>query len=463
MASSRISRSAPESGTRLSGPLAAVDRVLDSIDLRGRSLAVALSGGVDSVVLLHVLSSLAERRGYELRAIHVDHGISPNARRWARFCLRLCRRLRVPLEVRRVKVGTTRGIGLEAAARSARRRALATADADVLALAHHLDDQAETVLMALLRGTGLRGASGMPLLGRLGRKPLLRPLLAVPRAAVLRYARAKGLEWVEDESNDDLSLTRGYLRRRVLPLLQKRYPRWREALARAARHFAEAEALLRSSGRVRGTLRAAELRERTPAAARALLRDYLAAQGLRAPTERRLAEMLCQLTGNGTRTAIAHDGALLLLYRGAIRAEQPATTGAFTPLRWSGQRSLQLPALAGELRLRPARGAGIDRARLEAGMVCVRTRSGGERLQPDPRRPRRTLKNLFQEAGVPPWWRDRLPLLYCDGDLVWVPGLGIDARYRAPARAAGLLPEWRPRGVPAEAQPFVFTRFDEVP
>ncbi len=463
MASSRTSRSAPEPGTRLSGPLAAVDRVIGGIDLRGRSVAVALSGGVDSVVLLHILLKLAARRGFELRAIHVHHGISPNAGDWARFCRRLCRRWRVPLEVRRVSIGATRGVGLEAAARSARRRALATANAEVLALAHQLDDQAETVLMSLLRGAGLRGASGMPVLGRLGRKPLLRPMLAVARADVLRYAMAEGLEWIEDESNDDVSLTRGYLRRRVLPSLQERYPRWREALARAARHFSEADALLRASVRARGSLRAVDLRERTPALGKALLREYLEMHGLRAPTERRLAEMLRQVTGSGARTAIAHDGALLRLYRGVIRVEQPAAGGGFAPVRWSGQRKLDLPALGGELRLRSARGTGIDVARLEAGKVCVRLRSGGERLQPDPGRPRRTLKNLFQEAGVPPWQRDRLPLLFCDGDLVWVPGLGVDARYRAPAGARGFLAEWRPRGASALAQPIVFTRFDQVP
>jgi tRNA(Ile)-lysidine synthase len=460
MASSRISRSAPEPRASLSGPAAAVDRAIGGIDLRGRSVALALSGGVDSVVLLHILLKLAARHGFVLRAIHVHHGISPNAGSWARFCRGLCRSWGVPLEVRRVSIGATRGIGLEAAARRARRRVLASTDADVLALAHQLDDQAETVLMSLLRGTGLRGASGMPVRGRLGRKPLLRPMLSVARADVLRYATAQRLEWIEDESNNDLSLTRGYLRRCVLPRLEKRYPRWREALARAARHFAEAAALLRGSARPRGGLRAADLRERSPALAKALLREYLEMQGLRAPAERRLAEMLRQLSGSGARTTIAHDGALLRLYRGAVRVEQPAASGSFAPVRWSGQHKLDLPALGGELRLRPARGAGVDVTKLEAGKVCVRLRSGGERLQPDPGKPRRTLKNLFQEAGVPPWRRDRLPLLFCDGDLVWVPGLGVDARYRAAAGARGLLPEWRPREDSVQAQPFVFTRFD---
>ena len=118
-------------------------------------------------------------------------------------------------------------------------------DADAVAFAHHLDDQAETVLLSLLRGAGVRGASGMPAIGRLGTKLLLRPLLEVSRAEILRYARAKGLSWVEDESNRNPAPARNFLRLRVTPLLEQRYPRWRQALARAARHFAEADDLLR--------------------------------------------------------------------------------------------------------------------------------------------------------------------------------------------------------------------------
>lgn len=134
----------------------------------------------------------------------------------------------------------------------------------------------------------------------------------------------------------------------------------------------------------------------------------------------------------------------------------------FTTVKWSGERKLPLPALEGELHLLPARGAGIDRARLEAGEVRLCQRRGGERLQPDPGRPRRTLKNLFQEAGVPAWRRARLPLLLCDGELVWVPGLGIDARFQAAPGAAGLVPRWCPSERPLQAQALVFTRFDDA-
>jgi tRNA(Ile)-lysidine synthase len=370
--------------------------------LRGKRVAVALSGGVDSVVLLHLLRAAAPRLGCTLSAVHVHHGLSPSAGAWARFCRTLCRGWRVPIVVRRVKVRKA-GSGIEAAARQARLAAFADLEVDAIALAHHLDDQAETVLLNLLRGAGIRGAAAMPPVRRLGAKVLVRPLLDVPRRAILAYARAQDLAWVEDESNRNDALARNFVRLRVGPLLERRFPRWREGLARAARHFASADA---RAGRA--------------------LRDFLEARGLRAPSEAKLIEMLKQLTGRGARTAVAHDGALLRVYRGRVTVSRAG--GGWPP---------------GELRLRPARGRGIDAARLERARVTLRPRAGGERLQLDALRPRRTLKNLFQEAGVAPWRRERLPLLYCDDELVWVPQLGIAAGWQAVRGARGMVPEWR--------------------
>jgi tRNA(Ile)-lysidine synthase len=372
--------------------------------------AVALSGGVDSVVLLHLLKA----RG--VRAIHVHHGLSPNADAWAQFCRRLCRQWKVPLTVRRVRVARA-GKGPEAAARAARYGALKKSPFDVLFLAHHLDDQAETVLMNLLRGAGAAGARGMPAVSRLEGKALVRPLLDVPRSEILAYAKRHRLEWIEDESNADEALTRNFVRRRVGPLLDERFPGWRRALGRAARHFASRE------------LRAQDL-----------LREFLRARGLKAPSEAKLLEMLRQLTSRGARTSIEHDGARLRVYRNRVFLEARRDPPSFRPLTWRGEARLPIPALGGELRFRRVRGRGID-SRYRP--LQVRLRSGGERLKPDARRPRRTLKNLFQEAGIAPWERDRLPLLYCGEDLVWVAGLGVEARYQAPRGGAGLMPEWR--------------------
>jgi tRNA(Ile)-lysidine synthase len=402
--------------------VAAVSGFLESIELKGRHVAVGLSGGADSVALLHVLKALEPRHGFKLRALHVHHGLSSNADAWAKFCRTYCRALGVPLAVRGVKVPRGKD-GPEAAARRARYAAFAKFPADFLVLAHHLDDQAETVLMNLLRGAGARGASGMPARSTLGTgTTVLRPLLELSRKKIQAYASEQRLEWIYDESNADESFTRNFVRRRLGPLLEERFPRWRENLARAARLFARSEL-----------------------GADRLLREFLAAQGLRAPSEAKLVEMLKQLTseGGGASTLLAHDGARLRRYRGRVLLDASPPDGSFVALRWQGEPRLRVPSLKGELFFKRARGKGIAFDSLAKKLFTIRLRTGGERLQPDARRPRRTLKNLFQEAGVPSWERERLPMLFCGDDLVWVPGLGIDARYQVDEKAQGLVPEWR--------------------
>jgi tRNA(Ile)-lysidine synthase len=430
----------------------ALDASLARNAVRDVAVCVALSGGIDSVVLLHGMHAVAARHALRLTAMHVNHGISSNARKWEQFCRVLCERLRIPLTVRRVKVAR-RGRGLEAAAREARYAALAGAGAGIIALAHQLDDQAETVLFNLLRGAGLPGASGMAECGALHGAPdsgkrALRPMLRVAREDIEAYARSHELDWVEDESNADEMLTRNWVRRRVAPLLAARFPRWREGLARAAANFAEAQGLLGAVAAASAEpLRLDALCKADEPRAKLLLRTFLRAQGLRAPAAGRLKEMLHQL-----RTAPAeahvelrHDGQVLRRYRGEIRvsamgeaAQLPAVTA------WRGEPVLRLPGFGGQVVFRGRRGAGIDAARLGTGLVTFRARQGGERLRLAANRPSRTLKNLFQEAGIPPWDRDRVPLLYCGEDLVWVPGLGIAAGYRVGKGLPGLEPAWDP-------------------
>src|SRR4051812_46171932 len=295
-----------------------------------KRIAVALSGGIDSVVLLHLLK---DHPG--VTAIHVHHGLSPNADAWAAFCRRLCRRWGVPLSVYQVSV-KKKGKGLEAAAREARYAAFGKVKADVIALAHHLDDQAETVLMNLLRGTGLRGAGGMRPLARFEGKLLARPLLEIPRKDLESYARLHRLQWIEDETNADESLTRNFLRRRVAPLLQTRFPQWKRSLARAARLFSEKDD------------RAARL-----------LREYLAARNLEAPSEAKLVEMLKQLTGRGARTRLEHGATTLRVHRNRLVGDQPLPVD-FAAVPWKGERRLKIPALGGELRFIAGQGIASD-------------------------------------------------------------------------------------------------------
>src|SRR5712675_402445 len=347
----------------------------------GAHLALGLSGGVDSVALLSILLELAPALKVSLRAVHVNHGISPNAARWAEFCTGLCARSGIALQLETVDIGPYRNLGLEGAARRARHEVFARVDADFIVLAQHRDDQAETLLLRLLRGAGARGLAAMsPLKSLAGaRSRLLRPLLAVSRAEIESYARLRGLEWVEDESNADTIRRRNFLRHQVFPLLERQFPAARATIARAAAHLAEARELL----------------------------DEMA----RTDLER------C----SGPEGVDARD----LLQLGDARAKNLLRY-------WCETRGIE-PLSAARIR-----------AQLRAAAVTVRLRRGGERLRLDARRPRRTLKNLFQEQGVPPWRRDRLPLVFCGEELVSIPGIGDACEFRAAPGEAGLIVTWEP-------------------
>jgi tRNA(Ile)-lysidine synthase len=402
--------------------------------------------------LLDVLRRLKRVVGFELGAIHVNHQISFNASNWAEFCGQLCTAWRVPLIQRRVSVAGQRDTGLEAAARAARYREFAAVDADVLALGHHRDDQAETVLLNLLRGSGMRGIGGMPPVRPLaaGGPLLLRPLLGLSRDELQCYARDQNLCWVDDESNQDTSLRRNFVRHRVLPLLDEGFPGCRRALARAAQWAAEssmlldelaasdASAALDSEGR----LNLAGLRELSPERGRNLLRHWLRLAGLRMPDSGRLAVIAAQLDAafNGQRIRIELEGGAIRSYRGWASIEPTYVRPVRQDVIWRGESNLAWGD--GRVVLRPCLGEAISRNALASGTVLFRSRQGGERMQLDESRPRRTLKNLCQEAGIAPWLRPAMPLLWCGEDLVWVPGVGISWQYRCAAGDSGLAPSW---------------------
>ncbi len=267
-------------------------------------VCVALSGGCDSVVLLHLLSRLG--LAGRLSAIHVHHGLSPNADAWAAFCADYCRRLGVPLHIRHVTVDRAAGCGLEAAARHARYAVFADLPAECLALAQHRGDQAETVLLNLLRGAGVLGAAAMPPERRHGHLRLWRPLLGEARSAIEAYARANRLDWISDESNADTSLSRNFIRHRVLPVIEARFPAAEPVLAQAAVHFAEAAILLDDLAALDWakaadgeTARLAMLRELSPGRLKNLLRFRLRSLGWRVPVAARLDEFARQLQSAG--------------------------------------------------------------------------------------------------------------------------------------------------------------------
>lgn len=224
---------------------AVIENTLLKLEGAGRRIGIGLSGGMDSVVLLELLVQMRAVLDLQLSAIHVHHGLSPDADQWAAFCQSLCEVRSVPLKVVRVVVDRSLAGGVESVARAARYAAFDGIDADFLALGQHADDQAETVLHQILRGTGLKGMAGMGETRRLREGlTLIRPLLGIPRVDIAAFASAHALKWIDDESNADTAYTRNFIRHTLTPKIAERFPGYRESLRRTGRHAAEADEML---------------------------------------------------------------------------------------------------------------------------------------------------------------------------------------------------------------------------
>ncbi|HVY07533.1 MAG TPA: tRNA lysidine(34) synthetase TilS [Burkholderiales bacterium] len=432
--------------------------VLDACDARGKRIAVGLSGGMDSVVLLDVMLELRQARDLSLSAIHVNHQISQHADEWEAFCRALCAKHDVPLKIERVTVSRD-GLGLEAAARLLRYRAYAGLDADYVALAQHLDDQAETFLLQLLRGAGPKGLAGMPVYRRPAgdadrpSPAILRPLLDCRRSRLEAYARSRALEWVDDESNRDARYDRNFLRHELLPGLEEHFPGYRETLARAAKNLADHAQLAEDLARIdaqsldRESVSAERLRQLSSVRALNLLRQLFADRGYQMPPRARLEEALrqCREAGRDAEIRVTFGEVALRCYRERVElVEIAAALPSAWQSQWDGTRELILPDDLGVLRAKQVVGEGIARRHFDARAATVRGRSGGERMQAGDKRPRRTLKNLMQEHAIPPWERSRMPLLFFGEKLAWVPGIGVAAEFRAAAMESGVAPEWEP-------------------
>lgn len=395
------------------GAQPAVDRVV-----------LGLSGGIDSMALLHALA-YTRPPNISLAAIHVHHGLSANADDWAGFVDSACQALGVELTISRVVVG--REGSVETAARQARYAAFSKVmgAGDVLVLAHHCDDQAETLLFRLLRGAGVRGLaamrSGMPDARRDMR--VYRPWLTVSRQQILDYARAKQLVWIEDESNADDRHARNFLRNRVFPQLRQHWPEVSATLASTAGRMAEADSLLeeyaqlllapsRSSG---AGVSVTGLRQLSPAQQRLVLRHLITESGLALPMAAVLEQILSGVlpAASDATPHVSWHGGECRRYRDQLFLLAPCVElPSDWRVRWQGE-PLMLPD-GRCLSVRSWPWANQD--------VWVTFRQGGERIRPVGRAHRKDLKTLLQEAGVPPWERSRIPLVWLGEVLVAVVG-----------------------------------------
>jgi tRNA(Ile)-lysidine synthase len=424
-------------------------------------LLAALSGGADSACLLAALAQgrLSPRpgvpaaRSLPLRAVHVDHGLQAASSAMRDAGVSLCRRLDVPLEVLQVEVNTEGGASIEAAAREARYAAIARilAPGECLLTAHHALDQAETLLLQLLRGAGLKGLSAMPVSRAFAQGWHLRPLLDVPRHELQCFGQAHGILGLEDPMNRDPRFDRVYLRREVWPSIERRWPAAATALARAAQHLGAAQASLDASTlrvieRLRdgdalsvAGLRALRARERLH-----VVRHWLAAAGAEPPSTARLAEALRQaLTAQADHgTEVKWGEHVLRRYRDRLFLTPQRSPAIGEPLDFplAEGACVELGAGLGVLRW-AAQPGGLDPSRLSR-RVCVQRRRGGETLKTGPRARTQTVQHLCQALGVLPWLRDALPMIYAGDSLIAIGDLWQEARFSVDLDRMGLGCVW---------------------
>jgi tRNA(Ile)-lysidine synthase len=428
---------------------------------------LALSGGLDSCVLLHLLATLRESLPWRLQAIHVNHGLQVVADLWQAHCETLCEQYLIPLQVVQLSLAPTPGESLEAVAREARYLALAghMGPGDLLLTAQHRDDQAETLLLQLMRGSGPAGIASMPAMSRFYSGWLARPLLDIPRSVIEAYARQHRLSWEEDPSNRDLRFDRNFIRHRVLPLLSERWPAATVTLSRAARFSGELlvlakeeaeEDLTRARLGENGELSVTVLRRFNSIRLRNLLRHWIVETGAPLPNSRKLI----RIEGEGVHGR--EDANPLIAWRGweVRRYQDRLRLGRALPefdsartLDWENRTELSLPHGLGRLIAKPGPG-GIDPQRWSHARIEVRFRRGGERCVPAGQAHHRALKKLFQEWAIPPWERGRWPIIYLDGELAAIPGLLVSRSFAATGEESIVI-QWVSQSVATGSQPQV--------
>lgn len=427
-------------------------RELESIAGKPARYVVAFSGGLDSSVLLHALASTGGRAGVPVLAIHIDHGLHEDSPRWTEHCADFAKALGVDYACRSVEVQLESGKGPEASARDARYSALYAelGESDWLLSAHHREDQAETLLLNLVRGSGPMGIAGIGPVRRFGPGWLVRPMLDTARESLLEYAGREGLAWLEDPSNVDRRFDRNFLRHDILPRLRSRWPDIAARLQRSARHAGEASQLLNSLAEIdlgslggqAGCLPIDGLLKLTPARQKNLLRHALRVLGLSTPTAIQLERILTELIPArvDAQPLVSWPGAAVRRYRNGLYLLPEALAEPPECIDVRGDH-VYLGAGLGSLEFVPGMATGLS-DRLFGRGLQLRFRQGGEEFRPKDQRHTRKLKKLLQEEGIVPWMRDRLPLLYAGDELVAVADLWLA---EAAVTAPGVGIRWKDR------------------
>jgi tRNA(Ile)-lysidine synthase len=408
---------------------------------------VAYSGGMDSHVLLRLLASLRNQLSIDLHALHINHGLSPHASDWALHCETVCRALQIDYHQKNINAVAPAGHSPEAYARELRYAAFAEmlAPGDFIFCAQHQDDQAETVLLQMIRGAGLKGLAAMPVHKSLGSGWQVRPLLEFTRADLAAYAVRYELQWVEDESNLNKSFSRNYLRHAVLPVLKNRWPSVSATLSRTAAHCMEAQTILEEvalidralcAGTRAETLSAVKLKILSDARQSQVLRLWLREQNIRVPGTVNLQQIQRDLlhSRQDKTPHVAWHTHEVRRYRDDIYCmPRLSSHNNAVILYWDAKKPLVIPSV-GILKTFPACGAGLKK---NLTGLTIRFRQGGEVCRLPKRDFTHSLKKLLWEWNIPPWERDRLPLLFVEDELAAVPGYFVSPEFAAGEQEEG--------------------------
>ena len=425
------------------------------IDINVTDFLLGYSGGVDSHVLLFLMHQLRSLSPHvKLTAIHINHNLSHNSPAWVVHCQNICSQLEIPLLIFSVFLNLRKGMSLEEAARNERYRVffdqIQSAETCLLT-AHHQNDQAETVLIQLLRGAGPKGLAAMPQIQKFSHGKLIRPLLNVTRKEINHFAEQNKLNWISDESNQDFRFTRNFLRDKITPILEDQWPSFGKSLSRSARHCAETSKLLEDLAEIdlnqlqnqSNSIDAGLFLKLSFPRQSNLLRYWIQKRRVRVPNESKLHAFIKMLQQAGVDKSpkIVWEGVELFKQRNQIYLlSKDYNSDSQKKLIWNLEGPLTLPNQLGILSVREHVLGGLDPA-IRFKPLEVRFRSQGEKIQPVGSPYRKSLKKLFQEWNIPAWQRSQIPLLYLDGKLISVIGYCISQEIVA-TQGLGLEISW---------------------
>lgn len=430
--------------------LASLQKFCLSLGLN-QTYTIAYSGGMDSHVLLHLFSQLRARLPIQLRAVYINHGLSPHADQWALHCKKICDTLKIDFLAQKIQAKSTIGESPEEIARERRYAAFSKllAPNDFLVTAHHKDDQAETLLIQLFRGAGPKGLSAMPAKKTLGQGFQIRPLLDFTRDDFKAYAAQHRLLWIEDESNADLNFSRNFIRHKVLPVLKERWPSVSHTLTRVSLNCAEAQVLLdhqaeqdlqKAEGSKPGLLSVKQTLNLDPLRQRQLLRYWLNGLGFEAPGFMQLHQIQRDIlqARSDKMPFIVWNGVEIRRFRDDLYAMPMLLShDASQILAWDFSAPLTIASCV--LKARKVLGQGL---RADVSHVTIRFRQGGEVCRLPGRICHHQLKKLFQEWQIPYWERNRMPLIYVGDELVAVVGFYMNEAFCAKTGELGYQFEW---------------------